>query len=128
MNLLNNHHYIKNNFEINNKKTADINDKNNEVKGSSFNEILTQKAELQNKISFSKHANMRINDRSINLTSNQMDRVEAGVNKAREKGVKDSLVLVDNLALVVNVKNNVVITAVDSNDKVFTNIDGTVIV
>ncbi len=51
------------------------------------------------------------------------------MDQAREKGINDSLVLVDNVALIVNVKNNVVVTAVDeSKDKIFTNIDGAIIV
>jgi len=51
------------------------------------------------------------------------------VNKASTKGVKDSLVIVDNMAFVVNVKSRTVITAVNNNelkDNVFTNIDGAV--
>ena len=46
-----------------------------------------------------------------------------------QKGINDSLVLVDGIALVVNVKNKVVITAMNSdNENIFTNIDGAVIV
>ena len=47
---------------------------------------------------------------------------------AREKGIGESLVLVDDLAFIVNVKNNTVITAMDdSSEGIFTNIDGAVI-
>ena len=57
-----------------------------------------------------------------------MERLEYGMNRAREKGIQESLVLVDDLAFIVNVKNNIVITAVnDTEDAVFTNIDGAVI-
>jgi flagellar operon protein len=45
------------------------------------------------------------------------------------KGIKESLIRVDDVAVIVNVGNNTVITAVDeSEDRVFTNIDGAVIV
>ena len=72
---------------------------------------------------------MRLNDRNVSLSSEQIKRVESGINKASQKGINDSLVLVDDIALVVNVKNKVVITAMDSkNDGIFTNIDGAVIV
>lgn len=125
MNLLDNHHYIKNNFDVT-KSTTKTNNTTTENK-ISFTDVLSKQAELQNKVSFSKHANMRINARNINLTTEQMDRLEQGVDKARTKGINDSLVLIDDLALVVNVKNNVVVTAVENNDKVFTNIDGAVI-
>lgn len=57
-----------------------------------------------------------------------MERLESGTNRAREKGIQESLVMVDDLAFIVNVKNNIVITAVnDTEDAVFTNIDGAVI-
>jgi len=80
-------------------------------------------------LQFSKHASLRLNDRDISLSTEQMKRVEDGVKTAAEKGIRDSLVLVDNVALLVNVKNNVVVTAVgDCRENVFTNIDGAVIV
>ena len=80
-------------------------------------------------VQFSKHANMRLNARQITLTGEQLSRVEAGLTKAVAKGIKDSLVLVDDVALVVNVKSKTVITALASGtDNVFSNIDGAVIV
>jgi flagellar operon protein len=51
-----------------------------------------------------------------------------GLKKAYEKGINESLVMVDNLAFIVSIKNNTVITAVgDDDNKAFTNIDGAVI-
>ena len=62
------------------------------------------------------------------MSKTQLERLEQGTNKAREKGIKESLVMVDDLAFIVNVKNNTVVTAVNnSEDGVFTNIDGAVI-
>jgi len=52
------------------------------------------------------------------------------VTRADEKGAKDSLVLLRDLAFIVNVKNRTVVTAVDGEhlkDNVFTNIDSAVI-
>lgn len=78
---------------------------------------------------FSKHASLRLNDRNINLTDDQMNRVADGVEKAEQKGIRDSLVLVDDVALLVNVKSRTVITAVSpQRDNVFSDIDGAVIV
>ena len=51
--------------------------------------------------------------------------------QAKEKSIKESLVMMDNIAFIVNIKNNTVITAMDqkTNDSnIFTNIDGAVIV
>lgn len=99
-------------------------------KGLSFQEVLEkQKAAEESKgLKFSKHASQRLESRSIDLSKAQLERLEQGTNKAREKGIKESLVMVDDLAFIVNVKNNTVVTAVNnSEDGVFTNIDGAVI-
>lgn len=94
----------------------------------SFKNILEKQAQNSN-LSFSKHASMRLNDRNLSLSNAQIKRVENGIKKAEQKGIKDSLVLVDNIALLVNVKNKTVVTAIDNNsEKIYTNIDGAVIV
>lgn len=95
----------------------------------SFQDIFQKKQEqaVEN-LKFSKHANARLTSRNINLSAEQIERLEQGTTKAREKGIQESLVMVDNLAFIVNVKNNTVITAVnDMTDSIFTNIDGAVI-
>lgn len=98
-------------------------------KGLSFQEILRNtRTEEKEALKFSKHANQRLASRNIDLSGEQMERLANGTSKAREKGIQESLVMVDNLAFIVNVKNNTVITAVnDTEDAVFTNIDGAVI-
>ena len=95
----------------------------------SFQEILDNKqSEKTEGLKFSKHANQRLATRNINLSAEQMERLENLTTKAREKGIRESLVMVDNMAFIVNVRNNTVITAVgDSADSIFTNIDGAVI-
>ena len=97
--------------------------------GLSFKEILDSKQfEKTNSLKFSKHANQRLATRNINLSAEQMERLENGTTKAREKGIRESLVMVDDMAFIVNVSNNTVITAVGSSaDSIFTNIDGAVI-
>jgi len=99
--------------------------------GLTFEELLNQKLQSTTELKFSKHATQRLDDRNISLTEEQSLRLEEGVQKAQEKGIKDSLVLVDSLAFIVNVPNQTVVTAMDqteSNENVFTNIDGAVIV
>ena len=97
----------------------------------SFEEIWKQKTtETNGELRFSKHAANRLADRSITLSDNQMNRLTEGAKKAGEKGIKESLVMVDQLAFIVNVPNNTVITAMDqsqANENIFTNIDGAVI-
>lgn len=95
-----------------------------------FGDILKSKEQTNqvNELKFSKHANERLASRNIDLSTEQLERLENGTSKAREKGIQESLVVVDDLAFIVNIKNNVVVTAVkDADDSVFTNIDGAVI-
>ncbi len=99
--------------------------------GTSFGEILKEKrAEGETgELKFSKHANERLASRNIDLTDDQFKRLETGASLAGKKGIQESLVMVDNLAFIVNIRNNTVVTAVnDGEEKVFTNIDGAVIV
>ncbi len=96
--------------------------------GLSFEEVLKQKQ--QTGLKFSKHASARLDQRNINLSKDQSLRLEKGVSAAENKGVNESLVLVDDLAFIVNVPNRTVVTAMDqaeTNSNVFTNIDGAVI-
>ncbi len=98
----------------------------------SFQDILKAKQETagaHGELKFSKHASMRLTDRNITLTNSQWARLESGAVKAGEKGIQESLVVVDELAFIVNIPNKTVITAMDTSDtadNVFTNIDGAV--
>ncbi|ROR30769.1 flagellar operon protein [Mobilisporobacter senegalensis] len=97
----------------------------------SFQSILEKKQEIIDggELKFSKHANDRLAERNIDLSDSQLERLELGARKASEKGINESLVMIDDLAFIVNVKNNTVVTAVnDSENKIFTNIDGAVII
>lgn len=93
----------------------------------SFKDVLAQQLNEKNEIKFSKHASMRLETRHIQLDSNQLERIQHGLDSARGKGVKESLMLVDDVALIVNVDNATVITALnkeETKEHVFTNIDG----
>jgi len=95
--------------------------------GESFASQLDQAGKA---LQFSKHALARVQRRGIEIDASTLQRLSAGVQRAAGKGSRDSLVLVDGTAFVVSVRNNTVITAVDSEhmkDNVFTNIDSAVI-
>lgn len=82
-------------------------------------------------LKFSKHAAMRLQNRKITLSKEQNERLESGVRKAGEKGIQDSLVIVDSLAFIVNIPNKTVVTALEkseADENIFTNIDGAVII
>ena len=95
----------------------------------SFQEILDARATQTKDVRFSKHANERLESRNITLSQEQMERLNQGVSGARDKRIHESLVMMDDLAFIVNVKNNTVVTALEQEENsVFTNIDGAVIV
>ena len=98
------------------------------IQGRSFEEILNSRVSEDAGLKFSKHANMRMQSRSIDLSEDQRTRLENGAQKAGAKGIRESLVMVDDLAFIVNTSNKTVITAIgEGEDKIFTNIDGAVI-
>ncbi|MFB0921270.1 MAG: TIGR02530 family flagellar biosynthesis protein [Oscillospiraceae bacterium] len=97
----------------------------------SFKSILTEMLRKNSDVNFSKHAVKRAIDHNIELTDENLSRLNEGVKMASEKNLEEPLILVGNTAFLVNIPNNTVITAVDSSDmkgNVFTNIDGTVII
>ena len=102
--------------------------------GISFQDILAGKTDgiqQSGEVKFSKHAANRLSDRNIELTEDQVERLNLGAAKASAKGISESLVIVDSLAFIVSVPNQTVITAMDqteADENVFTNIDGAVII
>jgi flagellar operon protein len=96
----------------------------------SFDQVLTDRLQSTEKIKFSKHAESRMASRGIELNRDDLERLDRAVKLADEKGARDSLVMINNTALVVSVKNNTVVTVVDKDNvtgNVFTNIDSAVI-
>ena len=80
----------------------------------------TVKAAQENLVSF----------QEILQNKSQLERLNDGARKAGQKGIRDSLVIVDDLAFIVNVPNKTVVTAMNSREteeNVFTNINGAVI-
>ncbi|SRR6056297_947412 len=95
----------------------------------SFEKLLNEKLTEKNKINFSKHAQKRLDSRTISVSEKDLDQLTNGVEKAKAKGARDSLIMVNNVAYIVSVENNTVITAVDGEsmkENVFTNIDSAV--
>lgn len=97
--------------------------------GPSFADVLRDKAGTQ-PVEFSKHAVQRLERRNLAVDSATAQRLQDGVDRAAGKGARDAVVLVDDTAFVVSVRNRTVITAVGRDqmkDHVFTNIDSAVI-
>lgn len=108
----------------------------------SFKEVLSHtlekpsaplaKADLADKvgIKFSNHAIERMQSRGISYNPERLQKLDDAIKKAAAKGSKDTLVLMDDSALIVSVKNNTVVTVMDKanlKENVFTNIDSTVV-
>lgn len=95
-----------------------------------FQDVLKNEIDKKQSFVISNHAAERLNDRNITLNESDMNRINDGINKANDKGAKECLILYKDLALITNIKNRTVITAVDkssSKENVFTNIDSVVL-
>lgn len=82
-------------------------------------------------IKFSKHAESRLKSRDVQLDQSQIQRMEQALEKAEAKGVRDTLLIMDNMAFIANTKSRTIITTVPKEsmeENIFTNIDGAVII
>lgn len=82
-------------------------------------------------VKFSNHAIERMRTRGISYSPEDITKLSDAISRAAAKGSKDSLVLMNDSALIVSVKNNTVVTVMDKNalkENVFTNIDSTVVI
>ena len=113
---------IGSNQSVDQTKTANT-QANSDV---SFSDLL----KAANDVTFSNHAQKRLEKRDIQLGEAEIERLNNAVNKAESKGAKESLILMDQLAFIVNVQDRKVVTTVNMNqrsDGVFTQIDSVVI-
>ncbi len=124
------------------KRQSAVSERNNEKRDISFESILNKQKSIASvvdehrkqedtQVKFTKHAGARLEERDIQLTKEQMSRLEEGTSKASSKGIKESLVLMDNLAFIVNTQSRTVITAIDqksTEENIYTNIDGAVVI
>ncbi len=95
--------------------------------GAGFKEVWTEACE-KHELTFSRHALARLETRNLTLGNSDLERLGSAVARAGEKGARESLVLLDELAFVVSVRNRTVITALQSSKEgVFTSIDSAVI-
>ncbi|MBM6618440.1 TIGR02530 family flagellar biosynthesis protein [Bacillus suaedaesalsae] len=81
-------------------------------------------------IKISKHAQKRLSDRKIEIADEKWVELQEKMLEAKNKGIIDSLVVMEKAALIVNTKNNTVVTAMgreEASSQIFTNINGTII-
>ncbi|MEK4629546.1 MAG: TIGR02530 family flagellar biosynthesis protein [Solibacillus sp.] len=94
------------------------------------NSFVNHLKQATNELKISKHATERMNERNIIISDNEWQQITDKVFEAREKGVKQPLIILEQAALIVSAKNSTVITALDrieAKEQLFTNIDGTIV-
>lgn len=95
-----------------------------------FREVFEKELSRGEALKFSAHALSRLEGRHINLTPRDQARLAGAVDRAAQKGARESLVLLGDLAFIVSVRHRTVITAMDGEslrENVFTNIDSAVV-
>ncbi|HZK70179.1 MAG TPA: TIGR02530 family flagellar biosynthesis protein [Clostridia bacterium] len=105
-------------------------DKSTSAPGESFANLLESKLQGKSTLSFSKHAQLRMTQRNMVVSDLYMEKLDDAIKKAEKQGLKNTLVLMDKMAFIVNVPKNVVITAMKDQDiegNVFKEIDGAVV-
>jgi len=98
--------------------------------GGEFAKVLQEAQAKADHVRFSAHALDRISSRGLDMDAGELAALSQAMDRLDDKGGKQSLVLTDRAALVVNVPNRTVITAVDrieEKGRVFTNIDSAVV-
>ena len=122
-----------NNYISSHLKSTTVNEQS-----TAFSELLRQRMENvgsvptanNNEIEFSKHAQQRVEERGIEISSELLTQLKNSVQKAHEKGAKNILAFDAERAFIINVVQNRVITAISQDEmqgNVFTNIDGAVL-
>ena len=96
---------------------------------SSFSQMLNHYNTIE-PLKISKHASERMQLRDISISDQEWNVITEKVSEAKQKGVKQPLVILDQATLIISAANNTVITALDrqeAKEQLFTNIDGTIV-
>ena len=121
--------YPVNLLEISQRNKLDTGAK--KVEGENFQQMFSQELAGDRGVNFSRHASERLYSRGIEFNDEQLANIADAIDKAEVKGSKETLILTDEAALVVAVKNRTVITAFDRDnlrEGVITSIDSAVII
>ncbi len=135
---------IPNISKLPSQKNVDLSNKldgNGQIKESEFKKILDSNLEDRNSataveeegygIKLSSHAARRLQERNLIIDNDEYFKLKGAIDKLRDKGGKDSLIITNNAAYIVDVDNNKIVTAMDKNnmaENVFTKIDSTLFV
>ena len=124
---INNYQRPDNLLDIVNGKTSEA----NKAAGATFKEMFSHELAGDKQVNFSKHARERMYSRGIELSDARMAQIADAIDKAEAKGSRETLVLTDEAAMVIAVKNRTVVTVFDRDnlrEGVVTQIDSAVII
>lgn len=113
----------------NNLPEKNVNHKNQSVdrQFGTFIEDALKKADENTRVTFSNHAQKRLDQHGFTLNEQDMTRLDEAVQTLADKGSKQSLILYDDMALIASIQNRKVITALKSNEMhEVTNIDSAI--
>ncbi len=85
---------------------------------------------LEGELKVTIHARERMNKDGVDMSRDQEDRMQVALDRVAKRGGRQSLVLLDDLAMIVNVESRTLITVVPGERRgegVFTDIDSAVI-
>ena len=97
----------------------------------SFQEILKNEISNDNSIDFSEKAYKNLMEINGTLSTSQIERLESGLSRLKEKGVKSGVLLMDTAAFTVNVDKQIVLSSMGKEkvfDNIFSNIDAFAVV
>lgn len=120
--------YPVGNFPVDTDKNSKNKSNSEDASSVSFKDVLKEELNKKNGFTVSKHAAERMEN--INFNAADMDKINDAINKAKEKGAKNCLIVYKDAALVTSVENRTVITAVEGSrakDNVYTNIDSVIL-
>ena len=115
-------------------KNVDLSDKIDSKNKDEFKKLLNnQIGDIQERhgIKLSLHAAKRLQERNLEMDSEEYFKLKDAMNRLKDKGGRDSLVITGKAAYIVDVANSTVVTAVDKNNmgqNVFTKIDSTLVI
>jgi len=109
---------------------GNLSQERNKVSGESFKDMFSRELAKQRDVTFSKHAHERLYSRGIDLNEKNLNRIADAIDKAETKGSRETLILSEQAAFVVSVKDRTVVTVFDPDnlkDGIVTSIDSAVI-
>ncbi len=121
---------VNNNQAVNGIRGSELQKIQAGQRGVGFEQLLQETKQQKQEVQFSKHAKERIDQRGIEVTTTLMNDLNNAVEKAKQKGAKDVVIIGPKEVFIVNIPNNIVVTTLsgaEMKNNIFTKIDSAVI-